>query len=76
MSKEPIETRRDEEGRLLVRGKCSVCKQCWVYLGGAMKGKCAYGGPFDGFIKDKDLEVPKEQGLPSVPEGGERPPWE
>lgn len=50
-----IETRKDEHGNLLVRGKCSSCKQCWVYLGGPLKGKCPYGGPFSGYTAlDKD----------------------
>lgn len=48
-----IETKRDENGALLIRGKCSVCKQCWIYLGGSIKGKCPYGGPFSGYVKQE-----------------------
>lgn len=43
--------KQDKEGHILIRGKCSCCKQCWVYLGGPMKGKCIYGGPYQGYEK-------------------------
>lgn len=46
-----LETRRDKEGYLLVRSKCSCCKQCWIYLTGPGAGQCIYGGPFGGYEK-------------------------
>jgi hypothetical protein len=44
-------------GIVHVRSKCSCCKRCWIAIGGPYKGKCSYGGPFEGFTprKDKDL---------------------
>lgn len=44
-------SKRDLEGNVLVRGKCSVCSKCWIYLG---NGACIYGGPYKGYVKEKE----------------------
>lgn len=49
-----VETRRDSDGTILIRGKCSACKQCWIRLSSPNKGKCVYGGPFEGYTKVND----------------------
>ena len=47
------ETRNTEAGTLL-RSNCSVCKQCWIYINGPLRGKCIYDGPFSGYEKEKE----------------------
>ena len=48
---------------IYIRGKCSCCKQCWIDL---KKGTCLYGGPFNGYDKDKDFGTPEDKPLPPV----------
>jgi hypothetical protein len=38
-------------GDAYVRGKCSVCSDCWIQLNGEAAGKCIYGGPYHGYVR-------------------------
>lgn len=43
---------------LVVRAKCNVCNQCWIYVQSYRNLKnngCPYGGPFEGYNR-KDVE--------------------
>jgi len=43
---------------LVVRVKCGVCKQCWMFVQSyknSKNGGCVYGGPFKGYDR-KDVE--------------------
>lgn len=56
-----LETKYDKhEQRIMIRTKCSVCKQCWKYIGNAT---CIYGGPYKGYDKD---QVSEEDTVPQV----------
>ena len=56
-----LETKYDKhEQKTMIRTKCSVCKQCWKYVGNA---NCIYGGPFQGY---EALKAPKEGAVPEV----------
>lgn len=76
---EEPKTKRDENGNLLIRSKCSCCKQCWIYLGGPLKGTCPYNGPYSGYEKEGTfpiIETTKASSVPAMPSSGTRPPWE
>ena len=50
-------TKHDEDGNLLVRGNCKVCKKCWIYLTPPHRaGKCLYDGPFSGLEKQEEAK--------------------
>lgn len=50
-----FETKYDKhEQKTMIRTKCSVCKQCWKYIGNAT---CIYGGPYKGYDKVQASET-------------------
>ena len=62
-----LESKYDKyEQKTMIRTKCSVCKQCWKYIGNAT---CIYGGPYKGY---EAVETPKEGTVPEVPGQGQR----
>ena len=63
--------RKDESGNLLVPGTCSCCRKCWKYITGPAKGKCIYGGPFEGFEKEKHHEGAEDCSVPKVSDKGD-----
>ena len=52
------------EQKTMIRTKCSVCKQCWKYVGNA---NCIYGGPFQGY---EVVKAPEEGAVSEVPGQG------
>ena len=72
MKKEEAKTKRDTSGNLLIRGKCSVCKQCWIYMAGPMKGQCEYGGPYAGYEKQPEVDPIEAHTVSEVRGPGER----
>lgn len=58
---------RDFHGHLMIRGNCSVCKQCWIYLNHPeVAGKCIYGGPYSGYENQEAGKATEDGSLSSV----------
>lgn len=62
-----IQVKKDTDGVVLLRGKCKVCKQCWIRLSSPGKGQCIYGGPFGGFVKHESKQQEEQQTAPQDP---------
>ncbi len=46
-----VRTEVDKRGNVivLVQTACAVCRKCWKNRD---TGRCIYGGPFDGFVRE------------------------
>jgi len=45
----PIRNDHCGADELVVRYRCKVCTNCWVFVTGGRRGNCPYGGPFTGW---------------------------